>query len=300
MDPIQALRNDFLTTIEALRNEIQYLKQQLDKKSRPKPSLPDPEKFSGQALKFDTWLPSIKAKLHVDGEAIGDTVSQFYYVYLNLDSHVQATVLPQLAQAEESGSWDYNTILNQLSRVYANPNKIQEAEDRLLAVKQDPSESLAAYIAKFERILYEARGQDWPDVTKISTFRKGLNSMICNRLSQQLNLPRTYPEFLRVVQQLAGHSFNSMPPGNGSGPPRVLSGSHTRNPDTMDINTVTFNNIDPSPGPILSYRDEGRCFRCGSSDHWVKDCPQPKESTTRSLWNPRMLAALEARNSDSE
>jgi anaerobic ribonucleoside-triphosphate reductase len=37
----------------------------------------------------------------------------------------------------------------------AGPNKIQEAEDRLLSIKQSPDESLAAYIAKFERVLYE-------------------------------------------------------------------------------------------------------------------------------------------------
>jgi hypothetical protein len=56
--------------------------------AKPKASLPNPEKFNGQAHKFDTWLPSIKAKLQVDGTAIGDAVAQFYYVYLNLESHV--------------------------------------------------------------------------------------------------------------------------------------------------------------------------------------------------------------------
>jgi hypothetical protein len=44
-------------------------------------------------------------------------------------------VLPQLSQAETADLWDYNTILNQLSRVYNNPNKVQEAEDKLLLVK---------------------------------------------------------------------------------------------------------------------------------------------------------------------
>ena len=69
-------------------------------KPKPKPSLPDPKKYNGQSYKYDTWLPSIKAKLQVDGEAIGDAVAQFYYVYLNLKSHIQAIVLPQLSQAE--------------------------------------------------------------------------------------------------------------------------------------------------------------------------------------------------------
>jgi len=43
---------------------------------------------------------------------------------------------------------------------------------------------MAAYIAKFERILYEAKGKDWPDVTKISAFRKGLNPTLRGCLSQ--------------------------------------------------------------------------------------------------------------------
>jgi len=90
-------------------------------------------------------------------------------------------VLPQLSQADET-SHDYNTILDQLIRVYDNPNKVQEAEDKLYALKQG-TDSLYAYIAKFKRILYEARGQDWPDVNKISMFRNSLNSMLRNRLA---------------------------------------------------------------------------------------------------------------------
>ncbi|KAJ5121186.1 uncharacterized protein N7515_009147 [Penicillium bovifimosum] len=186
-----------------------------------------PEKFTGSAIKYDTWDAAIRAKLVIDGPAIGDETAQFYYVYLNLSASIQAMVLPQLATARKNKTHDFNTILDQLRRVYDNPNKIQEAGDRLLSVKRVADESLAAYIAKFDRLLYEAQGQEWPDVTKISAFRKGLQSSIRNRLSQQLNLPRTYAEFLRVVQQLAGYSFShttsSTTPAN------------TNNSDRMDI-----------------------------------------------------------------
>jgi hypothetical protein len=44
-------------------------------------------------------------------------------------------------------------------RVYDNPNKVQEAEDKLYALKQG-TDSLYVYIAKFEHVLYKARGQD--------------------------------------------------------------------------------------------------------------------------------------------
>jgi hypothetical protein len=189
--------------IQQQGNELLLLRTRPSTKT--KSSLPDPEKFNGQVHKFDTWLPSIKAKLRVDGEAIGDPTAQFYYVYLNLESHVQAMVLPQLSQAEDDQSWAYTSILNQLSRVYSNPNKVQEAEDKLYSLKQG-TESLHAFIAKFERILYEARGQDWNDVNKIAAFRQGLNTTIKSRLVQQLNLPRTYAKFIETVQQLAGRS----------------------------------------------------------------------------------------------
>jgi hypothetical protein len=277
------LQREFQATIDALRSEILSLRTN-HSTSRPKPCLPDPEKFNGQAHKFDTWLPSIKAKLRVDGPAIGDAVAQFYYVYLNIESHVQAMVLPQLGQAEESQQWDFTTILNQLARVYDNPNKVQEAEDKLLALKQG-TDSLPTYVAKFERVLYEARGQSWPDVNKISAFRNGLNSTIRGRLAQQLNLPRTYAEFTRVVQQLAGRSFAS-----SSGPSSHLPSA--RNGEPMDISTVDINTLSFAPKAIIrrprpaspiarsispqcreQYRIQGRCVRCGSGMHWVNDCP---------------------------
>ena len=112
MDPQQAFES-LQNQITHLQAEIQFLRSTISTTpSRPKPSLPDPEKFNGHSQKFDTWLPSIKAKLRVNGAAIGETIAQFYYVYLNLDSSVQAMVLPQLGQAEKLNTWDYNTILD--------------------------------------------------------------------------------------------------------------------------------------------------------------------------------------------
>ncbi|PMD60176.1 uncharacterized protein K444DRAFT_528954, partial [Hyaloscypha bicolor E] len=61
---------------------------------KPKSFLLYPEKFNSQVHKFNTWLSLIKAKLRVNYKAISNTTAQFYYIYLNLESHVQAMVLP--------------------------------------------------------------------------------------------------------------------------------------------------------------------------------------------------------------
>ncbi|CAG7934703.1 unnamed protein product, partial [Penicillium nalgiovense] len=124
----------FFSTFLRQRCQSSSITQPLSSK-RPKSSLPDLEKFTGLVVKYDTWDAAIRAKLAIDGPAIGDSTAQFYYVYLNLASQVQAMVLPQLTAARDSGIHDYNTILDSLRRVYDNPNKIQEAEDRLLSIK---------------------------------------------------------------------------------------------------------------------------------------------------------------------
>ena len=180
--------------------------------------------------KFDTWLPSIKAKLRSDAAAIGDDIDQFYYVYLNLENSVQSMMLPQLGNAEEQGVWDYNTILAQLVRIYDNPNKIQEAEDRLHNLKQG-NESISVYIAKFEQLLYAARGQDWPDIIKITTFQNGLSHMTHQCLHLQLNLPCDYPGFIHTVQQLSSNSF-------------ISTNAHGSS-DHMDTIIGTINAINP-------------------------------------------------------
>jgi len=111
------------------------------------------------------------------------------------------------------------------------------------------TDSLHAYMAKFERVLYKAQGQDWPDVNKISTFRNGLNSTIRSWLSQQLNLPRKYSDFVRVVQQLAGRSsapssfHASQDKGSGHN-------NHHHSSEAMDIGNIeiaTIGGIDIQP-----------------------------------------------------
>jgi len=85
---------------DGLRAEITTLQAKNTQKSK----LPDPKKFAGSTYKFDTWLHSIKAKLRIDGPAIRDSIAQFYYVYLNLESSIQLMVLPQLSYTEHAQS----------------------------------------------------------------------------------------------------------------------------------------------------------------------------------------------------
>jgi hypothetical protein len=114
---IQALQEQFTVEMQRSVQQIDTLASQLDLAlstietlrdqactSQRKPYLPDVDKFNGVSYHFNTWLPLIEAKLFVDREAFGDStdIGQFYYVYLCLESQVQAIVLPQLQAAKET------------------------------------------------------------------------------------------------------------------------------------------------------------------------------------------------------
>ena len=108
------ITEQFKGLVIKLRNEIQSLHTRIDKLKqinqadrahvhnrttstnprRPKPNLPDPEKFNSKTYKFNTWLPAIRAKLRIDNPAISDSTAQFYYIYGNLESNIQIIILP--------------------------------------------------------------------------------------------------------------------------------------------------------------------------------------------------------------
>ena len=92
---IQALHKQFATKMQHSTLQINTLASRLDtalstieslrtRTIQQKPYFPNVNKFDGVAHHFDTWLPLIEAKLHVNTHALGDSTSigQFYYVYL--------------------------------------------------------------------------------------------------------------------------------------------------------------------------------------------------------------------------
>ncbi|KAH0434379.1 pol-like protein [Colletotrichum camelliae] len=170
--------------IESLQQQIDALKT--ERTARPRQVLPTCAKFNGRSSDWDTWILAMKAKLKVDGLAIGNDDSQLYYVYSSLDSNVQAMVLPF-----------------HLERIFDDPNKAKKAGQRLRDLEQRQS-SLSRYLATFERTLYEANADSWPDDAKITALTGGLNKEVKQKLNTQLTLPTKYDDFIRVLLALEG------------------------------------------------------------------------------------------------
>jgi hypothetical protein len=66
---------------------------------------------------------TMRAKLRVDGGAIGDDEAQFYLVFSTLCSKVQGLVLPFVRRAQDQQEWKPVVLLDYLERTYDDPNK---------------------------------------------------------------------------------------------------------------------------------------------------------------------------------
>jgi hypothetical protein len=169
-------------------------------------------------------------------------------------------VLPQLQQLDETtaeDAYDYHAILDQLSRVYSNPNKVEEAENKLYKLQQG-TDSLTAYVNRFERLLYEAKGSDWPEANKVFFFRNGLHQTLRNRLAGQLNLPGDYASFLKTIQQLAGHNISiSFNPSSALIP---INRKPPFKPEPIDINAFQSTAIVKRP-PFSSTANQKQAYK---------------------------------------
>lgn len=187
-------RKQIATLTRALENNIELVQQNntlinqlgqlLQAKSavhRPKACLPDVEKFSGATYTFETWLPSIEAKLRIDGAAIGDLEAQFWYLFSRLDGKIQALVMPQVQQVSETLIFNPQDLLDQLDRIYDDPHKVQQAENALYACHQGKEEGFGLFMVKFERLLYKAKANLWTEPAKISLIRQALNKETSKR-----------------------------------------------------------------------------------------------------------------------
>jgi hypothetical protein len=71
-------------------------------------------------------------------------------------------------------------------------------------------------------------------MVKINYFKAGLSTTLKNRLSQQLDLPSTYAEFLKTVQRLDRRTDHTYTGAGGGQKPQYGS-------DKMDISNIQVN-----------------------------------------------------------
>jgi hypothetical protein len=70
---------------------------------------------------------TMRAKLQIDGDAIGGDEAKFYYVYSSLGAKVQSLMLAFVRRAQKDENWKFLAFFDYFERIYDDPNKVKKA-----------------------------------------------------------------------------------------------------------------------------------------------------------------------------
>ncbi|KAI1490846.1 hypothetical protein F5X96DRAFT_515040 [Biscogniauxia mediterranea] len=149
------IRSEYTTALAALAASIPRQRC---------PVLPDPALLA-KPSDFDTWVLAMEGKLRVDGEAIGSAEAQFYYVYFRLEPKLQKLVIPLVAQAKATQTWDPQGILDAIRGICKDPSALPGA----------PGAPTEAQEEDRRQVDQSPRGEDVPVDPRASRRRVGGN-----------------------------------------------------------------------------------------------------------------------------
>ena len=228
--------------------------------SRPRQALPDVELLQGTA-DLDEWLVSIRAKLRIDGAAIGDEYARFHYVYSRLAPGPKRTMLPYVKRAQDANDCAADAFVAYVQSTFEDPNQAKKAGQRLTKIRQG-KRSIATYIPEFERLLFQARADKWPDEARIVLLVTSLNRETQDRLEGK-DWPETYTQFTAFLRRQESAFVNTS---------ETASMAYQQpDDDPMDVDISRLRT------PAKRHRlTKDQCARCGEKGHWAKDCKAKK------------------------
>jgi hypothetical protein len=253
-----------------LQEQIQEQEDDTDGRTKPRPVLPGVTKFNGRSQEWDVWETSIRAKLKIDGDAIGSDEAQFFYVYSSVDAKVQSLILPFIRKAQAKRSWEPKQLVLHLGRLFDDPQKIKKAGQRLIKLRQEDTSGVVSFLPRFEKVLFEAGADEWPDDAKITTLVGSLNKFTRQRVNAQIDLPTSYDDFVKMLQNL-GNQF-----GPSYGVDNNDSSRRTGKSGEMDWIKTAVVRKGRADWVSEEQRQEryqmGKCVRCGRAGHFVDKC----------------------------
>jgi hypothetical protein len=285
--------------------------------ARPKAILPNPPKFDGTRSEYEGWRSLIRDKVDIDGEAIGSARNQFIYVASRLEGKGLQLALTFITVNRDASDASATRLLDYLDSIFGDRHKAQRAVETLRTMKQNPKELFSAFLPRFEKALADAGGMAWPDEVKRSHLDGALTFEL-RRLTITMPPVDTYGAYVNEILRVSDlyrsamrHAPKEQPKGRQEAsesmdwePTRAAAANPQGDQKKRRAKWVSQEEMDKR-------RQEGRCFRCGASEHQVNRCeflPARRPTEARPARGPRAAPGkstlvepqLESEGSDSE
>jgi hypothetical protein len=256
--------------------------------------LPDPDKFTGDRADLRRFATQMRQKLLVNRDRFPDSQSRMTYVTGRLSGTPYAQVLPYISRGRCSLP-DYEDVLRILENAYGDPNQARNARGELYRLRQK-NRDFSTFFAEFHRLALEGEMSE-------DALPTMLEQAISDELREMLlhhDLPvGSFTEQAAFLQELDNRLRNHRPSANRFGRRRTTNQPSFDLPATKRVSrsppqgrpASPPRGRQPSPRPApagdpmdLSRQKhapgwnrytERKCYRCGSSSHFVQNCPQP-------------------------
>jgi hypothetical protein len=184
---------------------------------------------------------------------------------------------------------NYPNVLRVLERAYGDPNRVNNAGKDLFRLKQQNKEFTVFY-AEFQRLALEGEVSEDSQVTLLeSALSRELRSQLTSvdapdhdihefsEFLQKLENKRRYYNDLTETRppRSSPSTTNSRPPPNRAYETPSYAqkaAAPATHPDPMDLSTTRHSNKKFTPS---GRKERSECYRCGSKDHFVGQCPRP-------------------------
>lgn len=242
----------------------------------PRHKTGDLKAFSGDRSEWIAWRTEALTKLNTDGRAIGNDQEKFGYLYMHLQIGAQKRIQQWYNMCLKTNTnCNPMAFLERAESTFGDPNERKNARTLLSALKQKNDESFSDFITKFEELLAQAGGEEWPQDVQIDALEDSLNKEMQSCLVSYQLIDPTYYTFrsaclsidakLQAMRMRSGNSGQlTVPRSTG----RSGQGNWQQRTSGRDRERAPW----ASPEERERRRQAGLCLRCGGTDHMQKSC----------------------------
>jgi hypothetical protein len=250
---------------------------------RPKPRLPNPDKFDGVDIAlYPQFEGLLRAKLDIDGLSIGGEIEKVWYSFGRLTGDGASRIYPWIGYAQKMGTLTVEGLFEQMGIAFRDPRRRQKAMSELSRVKQG-SKPLIEFLNEFNRRILEAEGWGWDKEVKKGLLKAALSMRLiqgtvgmkeeesyeayCSQL-------RMVSDQLAEIKDLSNQRSAWKSKEAAESAPKTESDAMDWEPSTT-VATVRTKQKEPrwgSPEEVERRRHNGLCLRCGKEGHRVKEC----------------------------
>jgi hypothetical protein len=248
--------------------------------------LPDPDKFDGNRSDLRRFSQQVYAKMTSNADRFLTPTSRLTYVAGRLTGRAYNLIIPRTTYGIPQFA-DYPELLAYLESAFGDPDRVQNAQNRLYQLKQK-NQDFSAYLTEFQRLALEG---ELHDEALTPLLFQGISRELQDMLLHSPAPTRNFREYANHLQTLDNRFRQHQQQVNrgravpsSSGPKRMKTPSPTRGrsptgPATAPGDPMDLSNQRQPRGP--NRKANHLCYRCGSDSHYVRDCPKPDTRNTQ-------------------